>query len=194
MLRWSRHFSRSILTKVRLALRENSPRNRWLDEARRFSRVHESIEFKGCEPDAALISIGADCCIERDVTIWLSSDEGAQPRLAMGNSVYIGRNSFLGCYQPITMGDNVMIGAFVYFTSGDHRFDRRDIPMHLQGFEGGAIQLGSDVWIGTHVTILPGLEIGNGAIIGAGSVVTRSVPAYEIWAGVPARFLKHRPG
>ena len=51
-----------------------------------------------------------------------------------------------------------------------------------------------DVWLGTHVVVLPGVTIGKGAIIGASSVVTKDIPAYEVWAGVPAKFIKRRPG
>jgi acetyltransferase-like isoleucine patch superfamily enzyme len=56
----------------------------------------------------------------------------------------------------------------------------------------GNIIIGNDVWIGTGVTIMPGVKIGNGAIIGTKAVVTKSVPDYEIWGGIPARKLKNR--
>lgn len=52
--------------------------------------------------------------------------------------------------------------------------------------------IGNDVWIGSNALIKAGLKIGNGAIIGAGAVVTHDIPPYEIWAGVPARFIRKR--
>jgi acetyltransferase-like isoleucine patch superfamily enzyme len=64
--------------------------------------------------------------------------------------------------------------------------------MQLQGFVGAPIVLEADVWLGTHVVVLPGVTIGRGAIVAAGSVVNRDVPAHEIWGGAPARFLKRR--
>ena len=130
----------------------------------------------------------------RDVTIWLSHESNAKPKLTLGKRVFVTRNCYLGVFQPITIGDDTQIGAFSYIISANHCFDRRDIPIRDQGFTGSPIVIGSDVWIGTHVVILPGVMIGNGAIIGAGSVVTKDVPAYQIWGGMPAKFLKERPG
>ena len=54
------------------------------------------------------------------------------------------------------------------------------------------VLIGKDAWIGANVTILKGISIGDGAIIGANAVVTRNIPPYEIWGGVPAKFLKNR--
>lgn len=54
------------------------------------------------------------------------------------------------------------------------------------------VKIGNDVWVGTHVVIMPGIRIGNGAIIGAGSIVTKDVPDYAIVAGVPAKIIKYR--
>ena len=92
------------------------------------------------------------------------------------------RNCYLGAYQPVTIGDDVQIGAYSYIISANHRFDRRDVTIREQGFTGAAVIIESDVWIGVHVTVLPGLTIGRGAIVGANSVLTKSIPAYQIWA------------
>lgn len=54
------------------------------------------------------------------------------------------------------------------------------------------VVIGNDVWIGSRVTILPGVHIGDGAVIGAGAVVTKNVPEYEVWGGNPAKYLKSR--
>jgi maltose O-acetyltransferase len=111
----------------------------------------------------------------------------------LDDSVFIGRNTYIGAFQPIEIGRASMIGAYSYIVSGNHRFDRRDIPIREQGFSGKAVVLEEDVWLGTHVVVLPGIRIGRGAIVAAGSVVNRDVPAYEIWGGVPAKFIGTRP-
>ena len=75
----------------------------------------------------------------------------------------------------------------------NHRFNDIDKPMRLQGFqEERPVFIGDDVWIGGKVIILPGVHIGNHCIIGAGSVVTKDVPEWEIVAGNPARIKKYR--
>ncbi|MFM9088786.1 MAG: acyltransferase, partial [Cyanobium sp.] len=60
-------------------------------------------------------------------------------------------------------------------------------------YAGGDITIGNNVWICAHVTILPSVSIGDAAVIGAGAVVTQSVPAGETWGGVPARPLHTQP-
>jgi acetyltransferase-like isoleucine patch superfamily enzyme len=193
MLRQILRFTWSLASTLKESLREPTAANLWLAEARKKSLVHPSIEFKGLGPDGSNFTIGRTCCLERDLSVWLSNDHGAEPKLSIGDSVYVGRNTFLGCYKPISIGDHTMIGAYSYIISGDHRFDRRDVPMHDQGYVGRAVVIGSDAWLGTHVTVLPGVTIGEGAIVGAGSVVTKNIPEFEIWAGVPAKHIRHRP-
>ena len=85
------------------------------------------------------------------------------------------------------MGPDVLV-----FTS-NHESGRTDIPMRLQG--NGAtkqVTICSDVWIGARVIILPGVSIGEGAVIGAGAVVTKDVPGYAVVGGVPAKIVGYR--
>ena len=85
-----------------------------------------------------------------------------------------------------------MIGAYTYIISANHCIDDPDRLVRDQGFTGAPIVIGRDVWIGCHVTILPGVTIGDKAVIGAGAVVTGAVPGGEIWAGVPAKKIGER--
>lgn len=92
-----------------------------------------------------------------------------------------------------TIGDYVMMGTDVTVITHNHAFDRTDIPMMHQGFEEERpVVIGNDVWIGDKVTILPGVHIGDGSIIGAGAVVTHDVPPYAIVGGVPAKIIRMR--
>lgn len=114
-----------------------------------------------------------------------------------GRLVEIGNNSGLGVdcrlLGTVSIGDNVMIGPEVMFITSAHAFDRTDIPMISQGYTAERpIVVHDDVWIGARCTILPGVEIGEGSIIGACSVVTRSFPRHVIIAGNPARVVKER--
>ena len=120
-------------------------------------------------------------------------EKGAQ----FPSSAEIGDNSGIGINAQINgktiIGDNVMMGPDVCIFTTNHMFDRIDIPMNIQGFsEEKPVVIGNDVWIGARVIILPGVRVGNGAIIGAGAVVTHDVPDYAIVGGNPARILKMR--
>jgi maltose O-acetyltransferase len=114
-----------------------------------------------------------------------------------GNGIEIGDNSGVGVRcsirGPLTIGSNVMMGPEVVIITSNHNFSRVDIPMNIQGsLPQEKVIIGNDVWIGTRVIILPGVRIGNGVIIGAGSIVTKDVPDYAIVAGNPARIIRFR--
>ena len=113
-----------------------------------------------------------------------------------GKQIFIGDNSGIGVNSVVMkaqIGNDVMMGYDVLFVSENHKFGRSDIPMRLQGQrDDPPIIIGNDVWIGHRAILLPGVRVGNGAIIGAGAVVTRDVPDYAIVGGVPAKVLKFR--
>lgn len=111
--------------------------------------------------------------------------------LKIGDNSGIGENSEL--YGDVTIGNDVMMGTNCIIYTINHRFDDITIPMRQQGnMPSQPVLIGNDVWIGGRVTILPGVNIGNGAVIGAGSVVTKDVPEYAVVGGNPARILKFR--
>lgn len=112
-------------------------------------------------------------------------------------SVELGDNSGLGINCRISgrtiIGNNVMMGPNVCIFTRNHRFDRTDIPMNQQGMTPERpVIIEDDVWIGANATILPGVTISKGAIVGAGAVVTNNVPEYAVVGGNPARVLKYR--
>jgi acetyltransferase-like isoleucine patch superfamily enzyme len=86
-----------------------------------------------------------------------------------------------------------MVAARCQLVDSDHGFDARSEPMNRQAAHGGEIRVERNVWIGAGAIILKAVHIGEGAIVGAGSVVTRSIPGWEIWAGNPARRIGARP-
>jgi acetyltransferase-like isoleucine patch superfamily enzyme len=111
-----------------------------------------------------------------------------------GLNISIGTNVFInqGCHfmdmGGITIGDDVMIGPKVNLVSAGHPTDP---AQRRNGIVAKPILIGNNVWIGAAATILPVVTIGDNAVIAAGAVVSRDVPANTMAAGVPARVLKH---
>lgn len=125
---------------------------------------------------------------------WVNIEKGVRfgEGLKIGNGSGIGANSMVP--GNVTIGENVMMGQECLMFPQNHAFSSRSIPMCKQGMQPARpIVIEDDVWIGARVIILPGVHIRKGAIIGAGSVVTKDVPSYEIWGGNPAHLLKERP-
>lgn len=122
-----------------------------------------------------------------------------QAYFGTGNEVVVGDRSRLGenlkAESDLILGHDVLIGPDVVMMSSGHAFHRLDIPINQQGAPPRRpIVIGNDVWIGTRVIILPGIQVGDHAIIGAGSVVTKNVPPLAIVAGNPAKVIRFRTG
>jgi len=118
-----------------------------------------------------------------------------------GHVIEVGDNSELGtdcnlmCVGGLKIGKDVLMGPDVMIVDINHRFDRTDVPIKQQGRSAPRpITIKDDVWIGGRAIILPGVTVGTGAVVGAGSVVAKDVPDYAIVAGNPAKVLKYRLG
>lgn len=120
-------------------------------------------------------------------------ERGAQfsSGVRLGDNSGIGINARLEAH--VTIGNDVMMGPECMIFTANHSFSRTDIPMRLQGYDAPrSVVIEDDVWIGARVIILPGVRVGRGSIIGAGSVVTHDIPPYSIAAGNPARVIRSR--
>ena len=96
--------------------------------------------------------------------------------------------------RKVVIGDGVLTGRFVLITDNAHgnsSFEETEIsPLDRQVYSKGAVVVEKNVWIGDKATVLPGVSIGEGAIIAANAVVTKDVPAYTVVAGCPAKAIK----
>ena len=111
--------------------------------------------------------------------------------VTLGDRSGIGINASIG--EQTHIGSDVMMGPDCVIYTRNHRFDRLDIPMREQGYGPvEPVEIGDDCWIGGRVTILPGVHVGNGAVIAAGAVVTQDVPPYAVVGGVPAKIIYNR--
>lgn len=111
--------------------------------------------------------------------------------ISLGDNSGIGINAELS--GAITIGNDVMMGPYCMMYTSNHGMERTDIPMWRQKSETPRpIVIGNDVWIGSRVIILPGVHVGDGSVIGAGSVVTKDVEPYSVVAGNPAKLIRKR--
>ena len=113
--------------------------------------------------------------------------------------ISIGHHCVIGSFNHISTGiTDVMIGDYVRLASsvtilgGSRNFRKKDVLIFNQGSSHQGVSIGNDVLVGANVVILPGCNIGEGAVIGAGSVVNSDVPPYAIVAGVPAKVIGDR--
>lgn len=137
--------------------------------------------------------------LARGFVEFVGQNVNIEPNCSFNYALKIGDNSGIGekseLYGDITIGKDVMMGTGCIIYTRNHKFDSLDVPMRKQGFdEVKPVVIGDDVWIGGRVTILPGVHIGNGAVIGAGSVVTKDVPDFAVVGGNPAKVIKYRNG
>jgi acetyltransferase-like isoleucine patch superfamily enzyme len=166
-------------------------RQSWLREMRlQGVLIHKSIELTGRADVKPWLRFGSGSVIECECTVWCAAEPGSEPSMITGTNVFVGRNTYLGAWKPISIGNDTLIGAYCYIISGNHRLVVPDLPLRTQGYDGAPIVIGRNVWLGAHVIVLPGVTIGDNAVIGAGSVVTSPVPESEIWGGVPARRIR----
>ena len=114
-----------------------------------------------------------------------------EPYIYIGNHCYLGYGLTLLAGADIRIGDEVLIASDVLITSLNHGMNpESDIPYMDQALTCSSVSIDDGTWLGEKVCILPGVHIGKKCVIGAGSVVTKSIPDYSIAAGNPARVIK----
>lgn len=135
------------------------------------------------------ISLGPGVLIGRGTS--LSCKGGT---IEVGENANISGNCMLISESRLVLGKNVLIAGMCYLIAGgNHSFERTDIPVVEQPMvHKGGIVIGDNCWLGANVTVLDGVTIGRDSIVGAGSVVTNSIPEFAIAVGVPARVIKTR--
>ncbi len=112
--------------------------------------------------------------------------------ITIGDNSGIGLHTIMNGAGGITIGNNVVIGPEVLIWSQNHIYENPNIPIMYQGWEYKSVVIEDDVWLGARAIILPGVHIGKGAVISAGSVVARDVISGTICMGFPARKIGKR--
>jgi acetyltransferase-like isoleucine patch superfamily enzyme len=140
------------------------------------------------------VRIGHHTSIDRNLWLSCGGPTGSGTGyFEIGDYSYIGCNAVMGAGGGgIKIGNNVLIGQSVNMHSESHVIEDTSVPIRDQGISYQGIVIEDDVWIGSKATILDGVVIGKGAVIGASSVVTKSIPPYGIAVGVPAKVIAMR--
>ncbi len=133
------------------------------------------------------VSIGA---FSQVIVATSLTEPGALIRL--GNRVGVGEFAYLGGGGGLQIDDDCIIGQYFSCHPENHLYPDPSTPIRLQGVTRRGIHIGAGCWIGSKVTVLDGVCIGEGCVVAAGAVVNRSVPAFSIVAGVPARVIGTR--
>lgn len=129
------------------------------------------------------------------LTAWGAyENKNLNPEITIGKNCNFGAFNHITCTNKISIGDGLLTGKWVTITDNSHgtfSYEEMQIPPQRRNVVSkGPVSVGNNVWIGDKATILPGVNIGDGAIIGANCVVTKDVPAYSVVGGNPAKILK----
>jgi acetyltransferase-like isoleucine patch superfamily enzyme len=144
----------------------NGPRARYLQKrAKGFGP--ESVVARGCRVlEPAGLEIGAGVVVARDVT--------------------------LDARGGLELADEALIGFESVLLTHTHRSEEVGVAIQKQGMFSAPVKIGARAWLGMRVIVLPGVEIGEDAIVASGAVVTKTIPSGTIFAGVPAKMLRER--
>lgn len=166
-------------------------RSWWMLRDRRIQAAKGCLVRPGAEirlTDNAVLELGERVLIDSYAFLQLTKPS---PHLTIGNDVTIGRHNVIAVKGRTIIGPYTLLGPYCQINDQSHGFAADDLIMNQKAII-QPVTIGRDCWLGSGVRVLPGVTIGDGSVIGAGSVVTHDVPPMEVWAGVPARFIRKR--
>jgi acetyltransferase-like isoleucine patch superfamily enzyme len=132
------------------------------------------------------ITLANGVALDRGVTLLATNDAA---RIVIGENCYVNRHTMLDASDHIEIGAQTMIGPFCYITDHDHSFGGGVAPGETPLIS-EPTKIGKRCWLGAQVCVLKGVTIGDGTVVGAGSVVTKSLPPNVVSAGSPAKILR----
>ena len=182
-------FLRSVLLVPLRILREEWLRAKYLEHGARLAYGARLDCDPGCE-----IRIGEGSSVRAGSLLLAKLDQGMASRIVIGTDSAINEyNNLRAAGGDIRIGNHCQIAQYCSLIAANHETETEGWMHHapLDTHRSG-IDIEDDVWIGANAVILPGVKVGRGAVVGAGAVVTKSVPPYAIVVGNPARVVKSR--
>lgn len=157
--------------------------------AAQIAGLDPSVQFDGSVTviGTGNVKIGQSARIG-DLAEFTTNHDGV---IRVGREVRLNRGATICAYTEVSIGDFSMVGEFVSIRDANHGIKKGEL-VRSQPHDAKPIRIGSDVWVGRGACILPGVTIGDGAIIGANSIVTKDVPPNCIAAGIPAKVIRER--
>jgi acetyltransferase-like isoleucine patch superfamily enzyme len=137
------------------------------------------------------VKLGSNCRLEHNIYFHYDGIYSKGPSICIGDNVFIGNNTEFNITDKIVVGDDCLIAAGCRFVDHNHSIVQGYL-IRSQKAPKKEIILEEDVWLGCNVVVLMGVKIGKGSVVAAGAIVNKSIPSYEVWGGIPARFIKKR--
>jgi maltose O-acetyltransferase len=127
-------------------------------------------------------------CFYLDQIVWLNGD-----RIELGDRVTFNFGCFVNGFGGLVFHDGANVGPYCMLHTANHNFDDPDRSVTEQGWQDvGPMEIGRNAWIGMGSIVLPGVRIGEGCVVGAGSVVTRDLEDFTVAVGNPAKAIRSR--
>ncbi|MEM7252798.1 MAG: acyltransferase [Pseudomonadota bacterium] len=151
------------------------------------TRIARNVVLRANTANRPGVRLGAS--VEILENCLLSANEG---HIAIGDRTRIAPGCLVYGNGGVDIGADVLVAAHTSINTVSHNAARTDVSINSQGVNCAPVVIEDDVWLGLNVTILQGVRIGKGAIVGAGSLVSKDIPAWSIAVGTPARVLRQR--
>lgn len=154
-------------------------------------RLHGYVWMRAIEipRNHADIELHGGVALDRGVVLLCSGPTGGPPKIVIGGGTYLNRHTMLDATESLVIGRECAIGPGCYLTDHDHGFAPETAPLALP-MVSCPTRLEDRVWLGANVVVLKGVTIGAASVVGAGSVVTRDLPAGCVAVGNPARVIR----
>ena len=163
----------------------------WIGRKRGVTIGRSAVLKRGTEIlicNTGILTIGDDCVVHRNCRLLLTMPN---PKVHIGRSVFIGMNTIIASKNSVEIGDFTIFAPNCYVVDHEHGFSKRDVILNQHSVL-KEVRIGRDCYFGAGSVVLGGVTVGDGAVLGAGSILKHDVPPYEIWAGNPAHFIRTR--
>jgi acetyltransferase-like isoleucine patch superfamily enzyme len=159
-------------------------------------RIGRGVRFYGrirVIGDPRRVTLGDRCSLHRGATFWMHDYGSGHGQIVLGREVTVLQNVSFNSWERIVVGDHTAFGDGCYVQDNDHG-TAPGAPIMSQPTRGMPITIGRDVWFGARCIVLKGVMVGDGTVVGAGSVVVKSLPTGVVAVGTPCRPVKARGG